>query len=90
MLEKGKGRYMEHLRIIQLCEVDLNFALNIIWGYQLICHATNNRAFNESQYALPGSTCNSVAWNKTLYCDLMWQTHKSGFLTDYDATVTFD
>jgi hypothetical protein len=71
MLEKGKGRHIEQLRIIQLCEADLNFALNIIWGYRLIRHAINNKAFNKSQYALPGSTCNSAVWNKMLYCDLI-------------------
>jgi hypothetical protein len=32
MLEKGKGNYIEDLRIIQLCKADLNFALHILWG----------------------------------------------------------
>jgi hypothetical protein len=36
MLEKGKGRYIENLRIIQLCKADLNFVLHVIWGNRLI------------------------------------------------------
>jgi hypothetical protein len=34
MIEKGKGRYVEDLSIIQLCEADLNFVLHTIWGHQ--------------------------------------------------------
>jgi len=32
MLDKGKGHFIDNLRIIQLCEVDLNFILHILWG----------------------------------------------------------
>jgi hypothetical protein len=46
MLEKGKGHFIEHLRIIQLCEADLNFALNIIWGKRLIQTATSHKALD--------------------------------------------
>jgi hypothetical protein len=35
MIDKGKGINVENLRIIQLCEADLNFVLNAIWGYRL-------------------------------------------------------
>lgn len=90
MLEKGKGKYIENLRIIQLCEADLNFTLNIIWGYRLIRHATRHNALNTSQYALPGLTCNSAIWNKVLFCDLLRQTLSTGIMTDYDATAAFD
>jgi hypothetical protein len=69
MLEKGKGRYVEHLRIIQLCEADLNFVLKIIWGYRLIRSAQKEKQLDLSQYAVPGQTCHSAVWNKTLYCD---------------------
>jgi ATP phosphoribosyltransferase len=51
MLEKGKGQFVEHLRIIQLCEADLNFMLNIIWGHRLTRHALKNNLLNTSQYA---------------------------------------
>jgi hypothetical protein len=90
MIEKGKGKYIEHLRIIQLCEADLNFMLNIIWGHRLTRHAVQHNQFNTSQYAIPGCTCNSAVWNKVLYCDLMRQTLSSGIMTDYDATTAFD
>jgi hypothetical protein len=90
MIEKGKGQYIEHLRIIQLCEADLNFLLNIIWGYRLTRHAMKHQHLNESQYALPGKTCNSAVWNKLLYCDLMRQTLSPGIMSDYDATAAFD
>jgi hypothetical protein len=90
MLEKGKGLYIEHLQIIQLCEADLNFALNIIWGIRLIQMAMKDNIMDESQYALPGMTCNSAVWNKVLYLDLMHQTMATGIMTDYDATAAFD
>lgn len=90
MLEKGKGRFIEHLRIIQLCEADLNFALNVIWGKRLINNAMKHKALDPSQYALPGMTCNSAVWNKVLFCDLLRQTMSTGIMTDYDATVAFD
>ena len=32
MLDKGKGNHISNLRIIQLLEADLNFALRLIWG----------------------------------------------------------
>ncbi len=90
MLEKGKGHYVENLRIIQLCEADLNFVLNIIWGYRLVRNAQKAHQLNSSQYANPGQTCHSAVWNKTLYCDLMRQTLSAGIMTDYDATAAFD
>jgi hypothetical protein len=90
MLEKGKGRHVEHLRIIQLCEADLNFVLNIIWGYYLIRSAQKENQLDNSKYALPGQTCHSAVWNKVLYCDLMRQTLSTGIMTDYDATAAFD
>jgi hypothetical protein len=74
MLEKGKGKYIENLRIIQLCEADLNFVLHIIWGNRLIRHACKNNALNPSQFALPGQTCNNAVLN----------------LTDFDAKAAFD
>jgi hypothetical protein len=90
MLEKGKGRFVENLRIIQLCEADLNFALNIIWGYRLVRSAQKHKIFDASQYAVPGQTCHSAVWNKVLYCDLMRQTFTPGIMTDYDASAAFD
>jgi len=64
VLEKGKGRFIKNLRIIQLCKAELNFILNTIWGRQLICHATRNSLLDESQYALPGQTYNNAVLNK--------------------------
>jgi hypothetical protein len=90
MIEKGKGNYIEHLRIIQLCEADLNFILNILWGHRMIQTALQQKALDESQYAIPGQTCNSAVWNKVLYCDLLRQTLQPGIMTDYDATAAFD
>jgi hypothetical protein len=64
MIEKGKGHFMENLRIIQLCEADLIFVLHTIWGHQLIWHAINKGALDNAQYALPGQTCNNAVLNK--------------------------
>lgn len=90
MIEKGKGNYIENLRIIQLCEADLNFILNILWGNRMIHAALKHNALNDSQFALPGNTCHSAVWNKVLYCDLLRQTLQPGIMTDYDATAAFD
>jgi hypothetical protein len=90
MIEKVKGQFVEHLRIIRLCKADLNFMLNIIWGNRLTRHALKHNQLNTSQYALPGVTCNSAVLNKVLYCDLMRQTLSTGIMTDYDASAAFD
>lgn len=90
MLEKGKGKYIENLRIIQLCEADLNFTLNIIWGSRLARNAMKHNALDKSQYALPGSTCNSAIWNKVLFCDLLCQSLTPEIMTDYEAMAAFD
>jgi hypothetical protein len=49
MLEKGKGRLIENLCKILLCEADLNFVLQTLWGHQPICHATHHRALDNVQ-----------------------------------------
>jgi hypothetical protein len=54
MLEKGKGQFVENLRIIQLCEADLNFVLHTIWGHKLIHHAHKKGSLSSYQYALTG------------------------------------
>jgi hypothetical protein len=90
MLEKGKGKFVENLRIIQLCEADLNFTLNILWGFRLLRHASKHQALCPSQYARPGITCQIAVWNKVLFCDLTRQTQTSGIMTDYDASAAFD
>ncbi len=82
MIEKGKGLYIENPRIIQLCKAELNFALNIIWGEQLIQMAMKENIMDESQYELPGMTCNSAVWNKVLYLDLMHQTMATSIMAD--------
>jgi hypothetical protein len=86
MLEKGKGQFIDHLRIIRLCEADLNFILHVIWGHCLIWHANKYSALNISQFALPGQTCNNAVLNKVLFFDLSRQSLSPGVLTDFDAT----
>jgi hypothetical protein len=90
MIEKGKGRHVENLRIIQLCEADLNFVLHMIWGHRLIRHAMKHNALDPAKFALPGQTCNNAALSKTLFLDLSRQTLTPRILTDYDAMVAFD
>jgi len=70
MLEKGKGQFVEHLRIIQLCEAYFNFVLHTIWGYRLIRHALQQSALDNAQFALPGQICNNAVLNKLLCLDL--------------------
>jgi hypothetical protein len=90
MIEKGKGQFIKNLRIIQLCEADLNFCLHIIWGNRLIRSTTKGSALDTAQFALPGMTCQSAVWNKVLFCDLLRQNLSTGIMTDYDATAAFD
>lgn len=90
MFEKGKGHYVENLRIIQLCEADLNFVLHVIWGHRLIRHATTRKALDAAQYALPGQTCHNAVPHKNLFLDLSCQTLTSGVMSDFDATAVFD
>jgi hypothetical protein len=90
MLEKGKRRFIENLRIIQLCEADLNFVLHVIWGHRLIRHAKKHKSLSTSQYAIPGETCNNAVLKKVLFCDLSRQSLSPGILTNFDATAAFD
>jgi len=92
MLEKGKGKFIENLRIIQLVEADLTlyFVLHKVWGHCLARHAMKHSAMNQSQFALPGQTCHNTVLNKLLFLDLSRQTLCPGIMTDYDATATFD
>jgi hypothetical protein len=90
MLEKGKGSFVENLRIIQLCEADLNFVLHKIWGHGLTRHALSHNALDKAQFALPGQTCNNAVLNKVLFLDLSRQLFSPGILVDYDASAAFD
>jgi hypothetical protein len=52
MLEKGKGKHIDNLRIIQLCEADLNLILHVIWGKHLMC----TLSFRQSAICDPRTT----------------------------------
>jgi len=90
MIDEGKGKHVDNLRIIQLCEADLNFILHTIWGHRLIRHSCQHFALDSSQYALPCQTCNNTVLNKLLFLDLSQQTLTPGILFDYDAKAAFD
>jgi hypothetical protein len=88
MLEKGKQKHIDNLRIIQLCEADLNFILHVILGKPLMRHAIHN--LDKAQFAIPGPTCHNAVISKLLYLDLSRQTFLPGHMIDYDAKVAFD
>jgi len=88
--DKGKGRFVENLRIMQLCEADLNFVLHIIWGHRLIHHANKHSGLDKAQYIIPGQTCNNAVLNKVLFFDLSRQSLSPGILSDFDVTAAFD
>lgn len=90
MIDKGKGQFVNNPRINQLVEVDLNIVLHVVWGHRLIRQAKKFSALDESQYALPGQTCNNAVLNKILFLDLSRQILSPGVLTDFDASVAFD
>ena len=71
MLEKGKGTRIDCLRIIQLIEADLNFALRLIWGHRLNQAAARGNHYDTAQFARPGSTCSSAVLSKVLFLDLL-------------------
>jgi hypothetical protein len=88
MLEKGKQKHIDNLRIIQLCEADLNFILHVILGKPLMRQAIHN--LDKAQFAIPGPTCHNAVISKLLYLDLSRQTFLPGHMIDYDAKVAFD
>lgn len=90
MIEKGKGRYIENLWIIQVVEANLNFVLHTIWGHQLIWHGTTHSILDSSHYALSGQTCNNAILNKMLFLDISRQSLSPGILSNFDATAAFD
>ena len=90
MLDKGKGVFINNLRIIQLLEADLNFILGFIWSKRLNQAASMNGFFNQSQYALPEKTCNSAVPKKVLFFDLLRQTQQAGSIVDFDAKAAYD
>mmetsp|Transcript_24392 Transcript_24392/g.34970 ORF Transcript_24392/g.34970 Transcript_24392/m.34970 type:complete len:783 (+) Transcript_24392:946-3294(+) len=90
MLDKGKGVYINNLRIIQLLEADLNFIIGFIWSKRLNQAASRANLFNSSQYALPGKTCNSAVLKKVLFFDLLRQTQQAGSIVDFDAKAAYD
>ena len=90
MLDKGKGVYINNLRIIQLLEADLNFTLWFIWSKRLNQAATNSGLFNTSQYALPGKTCSSAVLKKVLFFDLLRQSQQTGSIVDFDVKAAYD
>jgi hypothetical protein len=55
----------------------------------MIHSSLKHNMLNDLQFAILGQTCNSMVWNKVLYCDLQ-QTLKPGIMMDYDATAAFD
>jgi len=88
MLEKGKGKHIDNLRIIQLCEADLNFILHVVRGKRLIRHASHH--LDKAQFAIPGQTCHNAVISKQLYLDLSQQTFSTGLMIDYNAKAVFD
>ena len=90
MLDKGKGVYINNLRIIQLLEADLNFIIGFIWSKRLNQAASRANLFNSSQYALPGKTCNSAVLKKVLFFDLLRQMQQAGSFVDFDAKAAYD
>ncbi len=56
----------------------------------MINNAQRKNLLSNSQYALPGMTCQSAVWNKVAFCDILRQSYTPGIITDYDATAAFD
>jgi len=58
MIKKGKGHHIENLYIVQLCEVDMNFILHIIWGKLLMRNALPH--LDKAQFAILSQTCHNA------------------------------
>jgi hypothetical protein len=88
ILEKGKGKHIENLHIIQLCEANSNIILHVIWGKRLMRHALKH--LDKAQFAIPGQTCHNAVLSKHLHLDLSRQTFSPGLMINYDAIAAFD
>jgi len=90
MLEKGKGPYIEKLRIIQIAESDFNFVLGLLWGKRLGKQCQTEKLLEPSQYATRGQICNSAALTTCLYFDIHRQTREPAAAVMLDAVACFD
>lgn len=90
MIDKGKGINVENLRIIQLLEADLNFILNIIWGYRMIRNSLSDSSIVRCQFSLPEAPCHGAAWNKLTFLDLVRKSLLPSIMIHYDAAAAFD
>jgi len=90
MLEKGKGPYIEKLRIIQLVESDYNFVLGEVWGKRLGRHCQKGKLLDPAQFATRGQICNSAALTTCLYYDIHRQTKETAAIAMLDAKACFD
>lgn len=74
MIEKGKGSFVKNLRIIQLCEADLNFTLHTIWGHCLIRQALKYSTLESLPYTTgieifhPGQCPIHPSWSNMKQC----------------------
>lgn len=88
VLEKGKGDYIENLRIIQLLEADLNFVLRLIRGRRLNRAAHGHRGImihHNMRCLVP-----YVTVQKVLFADLLRQTHQVGAIAEFDVKAAYD
>jgi len=90
MLEKGKGPYIEKLRIIQLVESDYNWVLGEIWGKRLGRHCQKEHSLHPAQFATRGQICNSAALTTCLFFDIHRQTKVTSAVAMLDAKACFD
>ena len=90
MLEKGKGPYIDKLRIIQLVEADLNWIFSLIWSKRLEYKLTKEQLLDSCQFATQGQRCQSAALNIRLVNDIQRQVHESAALESTELKMCFD
>lgn len=68
MIKRAKANFVENLCIIQLCEAELNFVLNILWGNRMIHTTQKHGSLDDSQFSIPGH--NTLCYNDRLWCSI--------------------
>ena len=92
LLEKKSGHpTINKLRTIHIIESDLNYAMRMIWGREMMKWAEKHHAIHENQYGgRKGVQAQSASLNKTLTMDIIRYYGEPAMLVDNDAQACYD
>ena len=92
MLEKEPGNpIISKLRVIQLLEVDMSFAFQLLWGKCLVHNALAHNLLSPWNFGgCPGIRVHSALLLKTISYDYLRFTWHNAIIFDNDAKACFD